>query len=58
MTACVMPGWRPTVSASTPAWGHDHLLNQNGLELPIEEGWTILAALLGALVQDFAADCW
>jgi F420-dependent oxidoreductase-like protein len=28
------------------AWGHDHLLNQNGYEQPIEEGWTILAALL------------
>jgi len=28
------------------AWGHDHLLNQNDLTAPEEEGWTILAALL------------
>jgi F420-dependent oxidoreductase-like protein len=28
------------------AWGHDHLLNQDDLSAPEEEGWTILAALL------------
>jgi F420-dependent oxidoreductase-like protein len=28
------------------AWAHDHLLNQNDLSAPEEEGWTILAALL------------
>jgi F420-dependent oxidoreductase-like protein len=28
------------------AWGHDHLLNQNDLAAPEDEGWTALAALL------------
>lgn len=28
------------------AWLHDHLLNQNDLAAPEEEGWTLLAALL------------
>src|SRR5262245_13718856 len=28
------------------AWGHDHLLNQNDIALPEDEGWTVLAALL------------
>jgi F420-dependent oxidoreductase-like protein len=28
------------------AWGHDHLLNQDDLAAPEEEGWTALAALL------------
>src|SRR6185295_5062973 len=28
------------------AWGHDHLLNQNDIALPEDEGWTILTALL------------
>lgn len=28
------------------AWGHDHLLNQNDVALPEEEGWTVLTALL------------
>lgn len=28
------------------AWAHDHLLNQDDLAAPEEEGWTILAALL------------
>lgn len=28
------------------AWGHDHLLNQNDLSAPEDEGWSILAALL------------
>ena len=27
-------------------WLHDHLLNQNDVALPEEEGWTILTALL------------
>ena len=28
------------------AWGHDHLLNQNDVTLPEDEGWTALTALL------------
>ena len=28
------------------AWGHDHLLNQNDIALPEDEGWTVLTALL------------
>jgi len=28
------------------AWGHDHLLNQNDVTLPENEGWTVLTALL------------
>jgi len=28
------------------AWGHDHLLNQNEIALPEDEGWTVLTALL------------
>src|ERR1051326_5939434 len=28
------------------AWGHDHLLNQNDVTLPEDEGWTVLTALL------------
>ena len=28
------------------AWGHDHLLNQNDVSAPEDEGWTALAALL------------
>jgi F420-dependent oxidoreductase-like protein len=28
------------------AWGHDHLLNQNDVAAPEDEGWTVLAALL------------
>jgi F420-dependent oxidoreductase-like protein len=28
------------------AWGHEHLLNQNDIALPEDEGWTVLAALL------------
>lgn len=28
------------------AWGHDHLLNQNDLSAPEDEGWTALAVLL------------
>ena len=28
------------------AWGHDHLLNQNDISAPEDEGWTVLAALL------------
>jgi F420-dependent oxidoreductase-like protein len=28
------------------AWGHDHLLNQNDVAAPEEEGWSLLAALL------------
>ncbi len=28
------------------AWGHDHLLNQNDVSAPENEGWTILASLL------------
>jgi len=28
------------------AWAHDHLLNQNDVSKPEEEGWVILAALL------------
>jgi len=27
-------------------WGHDHLLNQNDVTLPEDEGWTALTALL------------
>jgi F420-dependent oxidoreductase-like protein len=27
-------------------WGHDHLLNQNDVTLPEDEGWTVLTALL------------
>ena len=27
------------------AWGHDHLLNQNDVSGPEDEGWTLLAAL-------------
>ena len=27
-------------------WGHDHLLNQNDIALPVDEGWTVLTALL------------
>jgi len=27
-------------------WLHDHLLNQNDISLPEEEGWTVLTALL------------
>jgi len=33
------------------AWAHDHLLNQNDLSAPEEEGWTILAALLALSKQ-------
>jgi F420-dependent oxidoreductase-like protein len=32
-------------------WLHDHLLNQNDLSAPEEEGWTILAALLALTKQ-------
>jgi F420-dependent oxidoreductase-like protein len=28
------------------AWGHDHLLNQNDISQPEDEGWTLLGALL------------
>ena len=28
------------------AWGHDHVLNQNDVSRPEDEGWTALAALL------------
>ncbi len=28
------------------AWGHDHLLNQDDISAPEDEGWTALAALL------------
>jgi F420-dependent oxidoreductase-like protein len=28
------------------AWAHDHMLNQNDISAPEEEGWSILAALL------------
>jgi F420-dependent oxidoreductase-like protein len=28
------------------AWGHDHLLNQNDVTKPEDEGWTVLTALL------------
>ena len=28
------------------AWGHDHLLNQNDITRPEDEGWTVLTALL------------
>jgi F420-dependent oxidoreductase-like protein len=28
------------------AWAHDHLLNQNDLHGPMDEGWTVLTALL------------
>ena len=27
------------------AWGHDHLLNQNDVARPVDEGWTVLTAL-------------
>lgn len=27
-------------------WLHDHLLNQNDIALPENEGWTVLTALL------------
>jgi F420-dependent oxidoreductase-like protein len=33
------------------AWGHDHMLNQNEIHLPEDEGWTALAALLALSKQ-------
>jgi F420-dependent oxidoreductase-like protein len=33
------------------AWGHDHVLNQNDIAQPEDEGWTALAALLALTRQ-------